>query len=134
MTDIQIRPARPSDAKTWLALRNTLWPSDDHPSEIAAYFDGKIDEPSLVLLGFVGIKPIALLELSIRYDVEGAAGIRTGYIEGLYVVPGARSFRLNRRLVEVARQWALRQHCIIFGSDRAGRVVLTSKWESTWTN
>lgn len=124
MRDVQIRPARPSDAKTWLALRNALWPSDDHPSEIAAYFDGKIDEPNLVLLGFIGSKPIALLELSIRYDVEGAAGIRTGYIEGLYVAPAARSFRLNRRLVEVARQWALLQRCIIFGSDRAGRVVL----------
>ncbi len=127
MEEILIRRATREDARSWLSLRNALWPSEDHASEIARFFDGTLDEPQQVLLAFRCGEPIALVELSTRHDVEGTLGVRTGYIEGLYVVPAARSFRLNRHLINMACDWALNQHCRAFASDRSGRLVFYRK-------
>jgi aminoglycoside 6'-N-acetyltransferase I len=67
---------------------------------------------------------VGLTELSIRYDVAGALGIRTGYIEGLYLMPAERNLRMNRKLIDAAYRWAIGQHCRAVASDRAERVVL----------
>jgi aminoglycoside 6'-N-acetyltransferase I len=108
----------PADREAWLQLRNALWPSPDHSGEIETYFRGTLAEPDEVFLAFTGGQPVGLLELSVRNDVAGAVGIPTGYIEGLYVVPEARSFRTIRMLVDAACRWALEKECRAFASDR----------------
>lgn len=122
-----IREARPSDAAAWEALRRELWPdgTEDHGPEIAAFFAGTIAEPNAVLVAEdANGEIIAIAELSIRYDVAGLNGKRTGYVEGLYVRPAWRNRGISRELLLASKEWARKSMCEAFASDRAGRVVV----------
>lgn len=120
-----IRPVRPSDSSAWLRLRNLLWAGDVHEAEIAAFFDGTVVEPVEVLIahdhagGAVGH-----VELSIREVVAGLEGVRTGYIEGLYIEESHRSTGLAIRLLRASEKWAQAQGCQAFASDREDRVII----------
>ena len=70
------------------------------------------------------------MELSIRYDLLGLEGIRTGYVEGLYVVPEVRHTGLARRFLGAARNWAQDHGCRAFASDRADRVIVDRRFVS----
>ena len=89
------------------------------------FFAGTIVEPDAVLFGESDTgEVVGFAELSIRPDVAGVEGQRTGYVEGLYVLPGARQQGVARKLLQASRQWARQQKCAAFASDRAGRVVV----------
>jgi aminoglycoside 6'-N-acetyltransferase I len=126
----RIRPVRPEDAAEWLRLRCAHWPNgaEDHPGEIADFFGGRLEEPAAVFLVESGDQCIAVMELSIRTDLEGAAGHKTGYVEGLYVMPRFRSGNVVRLLLRRAQEWARENGCTAFASDRAGRIVIDRRY------
>jgi aminoglycoside 6'-N-acetyltransferase I len=122
-----IRPATPADAAAWEEMRSAMWPdgSDDHATEIASFFAGTLPEPDAVMIAETeDHKAIAILELSIRRDIPGLEGQPVGYVEGLYIKPEARGRDLARQLLQDSRNWARKQDCIGFASDRAGRIVI----------
>lgn len=129
--DIAISQVEPSEAIEWERLRCALWPdgAHEHAGEIAAFFNGTAAEPQAVLVArdrdgaMVGIA-----ELSVRYDVSGLARWRTGYVEGLYIVPQARGQGLTRKFLTACRKWALDQGCTACASDRAERVIIDRKF------
>jgi len=124
---IFVRRAVPADACEWTALRCELWPdgSEEHSDEVAAYFAGTIEEPAEVLIAEDDLQTvIGFAELSIRTDVAGLEGRRTGYVEGLYVKPKARGQNVARVLLKESRKWAHRSGCTHFASDRSDRVVV----------
>ncbi len=123
----EIRPIKPSDAKEWESLRCALWPdgASDHHLEIASFFAGRLVEPLAVYVAVArNGKWLGFAELSIRADLTETAGRRTGYIEGLYVIPEARFRGVARALAQASRAWAREQRCEAFASDRADRIVV----------
>jgi aminoglycoside 6'-N-acetyltransferase I len=124
---ILIRPVARKDAASWEALRCAHWPDGaaDHGPEIASFFAGTLEEPLAVLVAEISSGEIVgFMELSIRTDLPGAEGRRTGYVEGLYIRPGFRGSGLVRRFLRAARNWAREKECAAFASDRAGRIIV----------
>ena len=130
---IRIRPARPDDASSWLALRCELWPDGaaDHGPEIASFFAGTLPEPAAVLVALLPSgEMIGIAELSIRTDLPGMEGRRTGYVEGLYLRPEFRGRGIARQLLQASRRWARDEKCATFASDRAGRIILDRSFQT----
>lgn len=128
---VTIRPVRLTDAQAWEQLRCELWPDgrEDHAPEIAAFFTGTLEEPLAVLLAENSAgRLVGFAELSVRTDLPTLIGTKVGYVEGLYVVPGARGGGVARALLLVSREWARRQNCTGFASDRAGRVIIDPRF------
>ena len=122
-----VRAITPSDAPAWGALRRELWPEnpESHAVEIAAFFANGIEEPVAVLVAEDSAGAIiGFAELSIRFDVAGLEQMRTGYIEGLYVIPQARGRGVAGELLRAVRPWARQMECVALASDRAGRVII----------
>jgi aminoglycoside 6'-N-acetyltransferase I len=122
-----IRHVQPADAATWERLRRELWPggAESHGVEIEGFFAGTIADPQAVLFaedddGIV----MAFAELSLRRDIQGYEGQLTGYVEGLYVVPGFRARGTARALLVASRDWSREQGCVAFASDRAERLII----------
>lgn len=118
---ITIRPAWRGDARLWCEMRQALWPegsAEEHAGEIEDFFAGRSREPLAVLVaeGAAG-QLLGFAELSIRSYTEGCTTDRVGYLEGWYVVPGARGQGVGRALVEAAEAWARAQGCTEFASD-----------------
>jgi aminoglycoside 6'-N-acetyltransferase I len=124
---VVVRAITPSDAPAWEAMRRDLRPEDpeSHTVEIAAFFANGIEEPVAVLVAedTTGTM-IGFAELSIRFDAAGLAQMRTGYIEGLYVIPQARGRGVAGELLRAVRRWARQQECVALASDRAERVII----------
>jgi len=128
LSSIRMRWATPADAAVWERLRCELWPdgTQDHGPEIALFFAGHpfrdlaaalvAEDRSGAIVGFA--------ELSARDDVPGLEGTKTGYVEGLYVVPEARFRGVAWKLLQASRNWAHEQGCVAFASDRAERIVV----------
>jgi aminoglycoside 6'-N-acetyltransferase I len=128
---LAIRPINLADARAWLRMRCELWPdgSADHPAEIESFFAGTLMEPLQVLVAETGAGCfVGFAELSIRTDLPALEGERVGYVEGLYVVPEARSRGSARALLRMSRAWALQQQCKHFASDRAGRIIVDHQY------
>jgi aminoglycoside 6'-N-acetyltransferase I len=128
---IRVRHIAREEASVWEKLRGDLWPDGraDHAPEIASFFAGTLEEPVAVLLGEnVNGEILGFAELSIRLDVEGFEGKRTGYVEGLYVLPEFRQRGVARTLLLESQGWARQQGCGAFASDRAGRIVVDKKF------
>ncbi len=126
---LSIRPVEQSDAESWGRLRNLLWEGDDHKSEITKFFNGEAEEPNEVLLAVTGGNDvIAHIELSLRYDIDGLIGIKTGYIEGLFVEEQHRNSGVTLRLLRAAELWAKNQGCLAFASDRDDRVIIHARY------
>jgi aminoglycoside 6'-N-acetyltransferase I len=122
------------EAGDWLRLRNLLWEGDDHIAEIEKYFSGLAEEPNEVLIAKdKSGKVVGHVELSIREDVVGLLGKRTGYIEGLYLEEDHRSSRLSRILLRSSEDWAKSQGCVAFASDREDRVIIHVKYQASVT-
>jgi aminoglycoside 6'-N-acetyltransferase I len=128
---VQIRPVTPFDASRWLSLRCNLWPdgAQDHRSEIASFFAGRLVEPLAVLLAIEGANNVVgFAELSMRHNVPSLEGKRTGFVEGLYVVPERRFSGTAHALLLAAREWASSMNCDAFASDRSGRFIIDSRF------
>lgn len=120
-----IRPIRYLEAADWLRLREQLWEGDDHASEIARFFRQELEEPVEVLMAWTASGQAAgHVELSIREDIEGLEGVKTGYIEGLYVEAPHRACSLALQLLRASEKWAADQGCAAFASDRDDRVIV----------
>lgn len=118
---IEIRAARPGDARLWREMRHALWPegsAEEHAGEIEDFFAGRSREPLAVLVAEAVPGQLAgFAELSIRSYADGCTTDRVGYLEGWYVVPEARRQGVGRALVEAAEDWARAQGCTEFASD-----------------
>lgn len=124
-----IRPVKQNNADSWKRLRDFLWEGDDHKSEIAKFFKGEAEEPDEVLLAVTEENEvIAHIELSLRYDIEGLAGLKTGYVEGLYVDERNRASGVALKLLRAAESWAKDQGCLAFASDRDDRVIIHARY------
>lgn len=120
-----ILAARAADAEHWRRLREQLWEDEDHAAEIAAFFRQELEEPVQVLIAWTTEgEAAAHVELSLRQDITGLEGVKTGYIEGLYVEPGHRSGGLVPLLLRASEHWAADQGCAAFASDRDDRVIV----------
>lgn len=110
-----------ADAGTWLEMRAALWPDCDeseHRREIEQFFAGGANEPLAVLLARAGHgQPVGFVELSIRAFAEGCRTDRVAYVEGWYVVPGARGGGVGRVLMEAAEDWGRSRGCSELASD-----------------
>lgn len=60
---------------------------------------------------------VGFAEVSLREFAEGCLTSPVGYLEGWFVVPGARSHGIGRALVEAGERWAGDQGCAEFASD-----------------
>ena len=118
---VLVRAARKEDGPAWLRMRDALWPeyaSTWHADEIAQFFAGKLSMPLAVLVAENDAgKLLGFAELSIRNYAEDCTTDRVAYLEGWYVVPGARRQGVGRALIAAAEQWARAQGCTEFGSD-----------------
>lgn len=116
-----VRPVTPADAAAWLRMRCELWPDDteaQHRAEIERYFTGQLREPLAVLLAVDAAgNALGFVELSIRAYAEDCTTDRVAYLEGWYVVAGARRQGVGRALVAAAEDWGRAQGCTEFGSD-----------------
>ena len=128
---ISVRAAQPQDAAAWENLREALWSGERerHANEIASFFLGALEEPEGALLAeTTDGNIVGLVELSLRSDIPGLRGERTGYIEGLFVLPSHRCQGIAKLLVQHARQWAYQQACTAFASDRDDRIVVDRRF------
>ena len=102
-------------------MRDSLWPdyaSTWHSDEIQQFFAGKLSNPLAVLIAEDDAgKALGFAELSIRNYAENCVTDRVAYLEGWYVVPGARRKGVGRTLLVAAEQWAKGQGCAEFASD-----------------
>ncbi|HBO2972721.1 TPA: GNAT family N-acetyltransferase [Pseudomonas aeruginosa] len=127
-----IHPVSSSDSLDWLCLRNQLWKGHDHAEEISEFFNGKLVEPDEVLIARDDTgAAVAHIELSIRKDIVGLEGVRTGYIEGLFVDEFHRSSGIALQLLRASERWALNQGCHAFASDREDRVIVHKRFPGT---
>jgi aminoglycoside 6'-N-acetyltransferase I len=116
---IIVRPVTRADAAPWLRLREGLWPDEGSlADDIERFFAGTLTllEAVLVAADDQG-DLIGFAELSIRPYAEGCATDRVAYLEGWYVVPGARRRGVGRRLIAAAEDWARGEGCTELGSD-----------------
>jgi aminoglycoside 6'-N-acetyltransferase I len=118
---VKVRAVKKDDAAAWLRMREALWPgyaSTWHGDEIDQFFAGNLSMPLAVLIAEDdGGKPLGFAELSIRNYAEDCVTDRVAYLEGWYVVPGARRKGVGRALIAAAEQWGRDQGCTEFGSD-----------------
>jgi aminoglycoside 6'-N-acetyltransferase I len=116
-----IRYVTPDDRAAWLQMRCDLWPEGeavDHAAEIDRFFDGRLREPLAVLIALSESgDAVGFAELSIRRYAEDCETDRVAYLEGWYVVPGARRQGVGRALVEAAFGWGAERGCVEFASD-----------------
>ena len=130
---IIVRSVRPADAIAWEELRESLWSGerDRHAEDIARFFAGTLHEPQAVLIAeTVHGDILGLAELSLRSDIPGLLGRRTGYVEGLYVIPSHRLRGVAKYLLKSSREWAHQQGCNAFASDREDRIIIDQSFSS----
>jgi len=119
---VRVRPVEAGDAAAWACLRRALWPDDgaQHEREIKEFLEAPRRTPLQV---FVAVDSdgsmLGFAELSIRNYAEDCETDRVAYLEGWYVVPGARRTGIGRTLVDAAEEWGRSQGCVEFASDAA---------------
>jgi aminoglycoside 6'-N-acetyltransferase I len=119
-TGVIVRGITPEDRETWLGFRRALWPdvtAEAHREDIERFLAGHSREPLAVLLAEQDGNPAGFAELSIRAYAEGCKTDRVAFLEGWYVVPGARQRGVGAALVAAAEDWGRSQGCTEFASD-----------------
>lgn len=116
------------DDSDWLRLRSGLWP-DCSTAEHLKEMVNLVARPER-FMQFVARdadrEALGLAEASIRTDnVNGTRGSPVGFLEGLYVVPGARRMGVARSLVEAVAEWVLSRGCRELASDTELENVLS---------
>ena len=121
---LTIRHVTDNDKAAWLEMRRVLWPEeggDDHSVEVDRFLKGDLKNPMAVLLAKRedegGNRVVGFAELNIRPYAEGCSTDRVGFLEGWFVVRGARRQGVGRALLAAAEEWAAAQGCTEFASD-----------------
>ena len=104
----------------WLDLRRQLWPHHDAATlqaEMVAYCREPQRYAQFIATSDQG-DALGFVEVPLRRDyVNGTTHSPVGFLEGIYVVPGARRQGLARALVGQAMRWARQQGCRELASD-----------------
>ena len=118
---VTVRPAIASDADAWARMRHDLW--DDQPleelaAEVGVYFKSGLARLPMVLIAIDdGGTAVGFAELNIRPYAESCTTDRVAFLEGWYVVPGARRRGVGAALIAAAEDWGRAQGCTEFASD-----------------
>ncbi|MBR7173502.1 MAG: GNAT family N-acetyltransferase [Clostridia bacterium] len=110
--------AVPADAAAVAALACELWP--EHPvEEMRSEFESLLaQEDAAVFLYRAQEEAVGFAQCQLRHDyVEGTESSPVGYLEGIYVLEGARRQGVARRLLSACEGWAKAQGCAEFASD-----------------
>ncbi len=108
----------PHDA--WLQLRMALWPDcprEEHLAEMAE-LTARPDRFAQFIAHAANGQAVGLAESALRFDyVNGTDSSPVAFIEGLYVVPEARTQGVAKKLVEAVIDWAKSMGCTELASD-----------------
>src|SRR3990170_845827 len=108
-----------SQISAWLKLRSALWPaasSDAHRREMADILADEEFNAVFVSAERSG-RLTGFIEVSLRLTAEGCRTSPVGYLEGWYVVPGARRKGISRALLAKAETWSASRGCREMASD-----------------
>jgi aminoglycoside 6'-N-acetyltransferase I len=115
---MQIKAPSGSDDRGWLALRSALWPEVSEVEHLSGMADVIARGHYVRLAVETGGAILGFVEASKRVDyVNGTSSSPVAFLEGLYVVPGARRQGVARILVESVVKWALNEACTELASD-----------------
>lgn len=105
----------------WLALRSALWPDTaeaEHRAEMAAQVAAGPGRWAQFVARDAQGRAVGLAEAALRFDhVNGCDGTPVAFLEGLYVVPGARRSGVARSLVAAVAGWGRARGCAELASD-----------------
>ncbi len=116
---MEIRELRPDERRSWLRLRELLWPETSR-AELAGEVEEILADPernSVLVAASPGGELVGFVEVALRDWAEGCSTRPVGYIEAWYVEPEHRRSGLGRWLIEAAEHWALSRGCTEIGSD-----------------
>ena len=108
MSDMDIRPYRPTDHAEWLRMRRALWP-EIAPAEDAgdaAEWLARPDSAVLVAARPDGARLAAFVELAERPYADGCETSPVAYLEGWWVDADVRRQGVGAGLVAAAVAWA----------------------------
>jgi len=106
-----------SDDRSWLALRQALWPGPTEAEELAGMAD-TLARGHFVRLAVTGGVAVGFVEAALRTDyVNGTSTSPVAFLEGLYVEPHHRRRGIARALVEAVVSWARDCGCRELASD-----------------
>lgn len=115
---VHLIPPEAPDDRGWMALRSALWPGVSEAEQAVGMADALARGHYVRLAVSPGGSAVGFVEASKRVDyVNGTSTSPVAFLEGLYVVPGARRQGIARALVESVAEWALRQGCSELASD-----------------
>jgi aminoglycoside 6'-N-acetyltransferase I len=90
-------------------MRQALWPgadADELAEESTAYFAGSGALAMVMLCEAEGTVPLGMIELSLRSHADGCRSSPVPFVEGWYVVLGARRQGVGAALMAAAEAWA----------------------------
>ena len=115
-----VRKITQAELEEWAQMRSRLWPGDDHRPAILRYFQGKSEDPSVVMLAVADDQVVmGHIELSVRLDFEQS---KYGFIEGLYVKPEFRGGAVYREIIKAALRWSASNGFLSVLADRGPRL------------
>ena len=118
MPEWLLAPPLGKDDRAWLALRIALWPDGSEAEHLSAMADTLARGHYVRLAVNTAGSAVGLVEASRRIDyVNGTTSSPVAFLEGLYVVPGARRHGVARSLVEAVVSWAQQQGLSELASD-----------------
>lgn len=117
---VSVRTAELRDAPGWVRLRTDLWPEapEDHAPEIEKYFRRAAKDMVCFVAEDGDGDLVGFAEVGTRPFAEGCSTSPVGYLEGIYVVPGARRSGAGRALIVAAEEWSRSSGCTEIASDR----------------
>ena len=123
-SDVEIRPAQPSDLDQLARLREALWPetpATEHCRELEPILHGNTPG-SMPLINFVAVTRdgtlVAFAEVDLRSHADGCdPSLPTGYLEGWFVAPHFRRRGVGARLLAAAEDWSRAHGCVEMASD-----------------
>lgn len=104
--------------RAWLALRLALWPDASETEHLGGMADAIARGHYVRLAVASDGSALGFVEASKRTDyVNGTSTSPVAFLEGLYVVPGARRSGIAQTLVTSVVTWASREGCSELASD-----------------
>jgi aminoglycoside 6'-N-acetyltransferase I len=115
-----VAQAAATDRDDWFVLREVMWPQ---PRDVQLQeIDDILSRPDYA--GFLARdalgRAVGFAEATLRHDyVSGCETSPVGFLEGIYVAPGARRQGVARALVDAVSAWTRAQGCHELASDAA---------------